>query len=33
MTFTPERGKIKFSPRIWDYRLGELWQLPSDINK
>ncbi|RRZ86186.1 ATP-grasp fold amidoligase family protein [Erwinia sp. 198] len=32
ITFTPERGKIKFSPRVWDYRLGELWQLPSDIN-
>ncbi|MEI2264052.1 ATP-grasp fold amidoligase family protein [Erwinia sp. CGal63] len=27
ITFTPERGKIRFSPRIWDYRLGELWQL------
>lgn len=27
VTFTPERGKIRFSPRIWDYRLGELWQL------
>lgn len=30
ITFTPERGKIKFSPRIWDYRLGELWRLPKN---
>ncbi|WP_380177426.1 ATP-grasp fold amidoligase family protein [Kalamiella sp. sgz302252] len=30
ITFTPERGKIRFSPRIWDYKLGELWQLTTD---
>lgn len=32
ITFTPERGKITFSPRIWDYRLGELWQLERVTN-